>query len=61
MGEAGPDGDLVVVVVEGLDVERGEEGGFDAVGGVGQEAGGVGELVEQAGVVVLRGGCLELS
>jgi hypothetical protein len=34
----GPDGDLVLVVaVEGVDVERGVEGFFDPVGGGGQD------------------------
>jgi hypothetical protein len=36
----GPDGDLVgVVVVEGVDVEGGEQGLLDPVGGVGDDAG----------------------
>jgi hypothetical protein len=53
LGEAGPDGDLVLVVpVEGLDVERGEQGFFDPVGRVGEQRDGDGEGVEQVGVVV---------
>src|ERR1700747_2059802 len=56
VGEGGPDGDLVLVVpVEGLDVERGEQGFFDLVGGVCEQGGGDGEQVKQGRVVV--GGC----
>lgn len=55
-GDGGPDGDLVLVVpVEGLDVEGGQEGGFDPVGGVGEGGGGDGELVQQLRVVLRHG------
>src|SRR6266496_2016594 len=60
VGEGGPDGDLVLVAaVEGLDVERGEQGFFDPGRRVGQDVGGDGELVEQGEVVVLGGGCCQ--
>ena len=60
VGQGGPDGDLVLVVaVEGLDLEGVEQGGLDPAGGVGEGAAGVGQQVEQAGVVAGRGGVLE--
>ena len=56
-GEAGPDGDLMVLlVIEGLDAERVDEGCLDPFGRAGQEAGGGGQFVEQGQVVVLGGG-----
>src|SRR5215469_10429313 len=60
VGEAGPDGDLVkVAAVQGLDVERGEQGLFYPVGRIRQDSSDGGELVEQGGVVVRRGGVVE--
>ena len=60
LSERCPDGDLVrFLVVEGVDVERDEQGLLDPVGCVGQDPGGGGEFVEQGGVVVRDGGGLE--
>src|SRR5712664_4131519 len=58
--QGSPDGDLVLVVaVEGLDVECGEEGFFDPGRGVGEQCGGGGQVVKQGRVVVRRCGVVE--
>jgi hypothetical protein len=61
VGEQGGDGDpdaglVVVFAVQAFDVERGEELFYEVVGGLVEDAGQVGQFVDQAGVVVLAGG-----
>jgi len=60
-GQARPYRDLVhFLVIQGLDIERGDEGFPDPLGSAGHHGGDGGELVEQGGVVVLgSGGVLE--
>ena len=50
---------MVFPVVEGADVEGGDEGGFDPLGGAGQDAGDDRELVEQGRVGAPGGGGLQ--
>jgi hypothetical protein len=59
--QGSPDGDLVhVAAVEGLDVERGEQGFLDPGRGGGEHVGSVGQQVQQGGVVVRGRGCFQV-
>ena len=57
VGDGGPDGDLAgVVPVEALDVEGGVQGLADGGRGLCQQAGGVGEFIQERRVVDGGGG-----
>jgi hypothetical protein len=60
IGDGGVDGDLVLVpVVDGLDVEDGQQSFGECGGGVGEDVPEGGQFVQQRGVVLLSGGFVQ--